>query len=1096
MNAISPISGAKGAPPAPREFPDTLLVDSTAYIVDVISEGEIEGWATPEAPAKSIFFDGVPLQNAAGDFNFEGVEFTLRTGTESQTPPKGFANVVNEIAVGLKVVQATPVVRTVTDAEVDAVQVKVGTPTLTTLRESGNLAGGRIRYAIDVQEGAGPWVLGAEREIHGKTTSGFERRIRVELPETRPVSVRVRRISDDSSSSTEQNDLFFISITEVIDAKLEYPGTAYVAISFPAETFGGRIPRRSYAIRGLKCLVPSNYNPATRAYSGIWDGTFVRAHTDNPAWAWYTALVDERWGLGERVSPDSVDKWALYAIGQYCDELVDDGKGGTEPRFTFNGPLDRQENAIEVLRMIASAFRGATYWSAGAVVPVADRPSDPVKLVTNANVEEITYSGVPLSARHTAAIVSCRDPGDNYAIKPTAVHDDPELIRRYGRRQRDVTLPFCTSDGEALRAAKWIVETDGRGGERASWRAGFDHAGLRPGDAVLLSDKHRIGQRLGGRVRAVTGATLIVLDSPIPAALATGLKIAVSTDVGDFVERDVAASTFTGVTEASAITLTAALPASVVPGAVWFATAAAIAPRRFKVLANAPEPDNRFTISAVEEDAGKWARVEQGIIVDRAPPHLLPPAGAPAAPTGLQVVEWARAQPGSRALPVATLGWNSPADPRIDSWQWSALEPAGAWTPPARVYTPSADIPLEGGIVDGYRFRVRAATTDGQVSGWAEIEFDPLGANDAPAPPAGLAAASGVGRNTVSWQMPEEADFRHVEVLVNSVLNSSTAAVLGRTASTSLPDEGLGVGQTRYYWARTVTHAETNNVSALAGPVSAVSSGVGSALLLEESVGLGKLSAAVQGIVEDVDGSIVLTSGAGGRIAGVAIVGGGATSEVAILADRFRIARPDGTGVKQVFAVGAINGVSQVGISGDVLIDGTLLARHIGANQVTADKINVTNLAAISANLGSIVVGEANIGSLAVTGLKIGPEAVDWDKLKPEAGGKIKFSTGFFGSVAGGATRQLDNIVLPRTGKVMVDLRIIQATRAGSNGSFFLRIGTSGNHGSSGVFLGTITERVIVGLNEVPSGSSPITLVFNNSMTDIEVEAKIFAFYS
>lgn len=823
MNAPSILlAGAKGGgrnPPPPKEAPDDLLVDATAYIIDVLSEGEIEGWATPEAPAKSIYFDGVPLQNEAGDFNFEGVEFTLRTGTESQEPPGTFPRAQSEAAVGLKVEQATPVVRTVTDPDVDDVRVAVGTPQLTTFKDNGDLEGGEILFAVDVQEGAGAWVLGVERRIAGKTTSGYEHRIRIKLPPTRPVNVRVRRISPDSASAKVQNDLFFVSFTEIFEAKLEYPGTAYVAISFPAETFGGRVPRRSYAIKGLKCLVPSNYNPATRAYVGIWDGTFVRAHTDNPAWAWYTALVDERWGLGERIEPGAVDKWALYAIAQYCDEAVDDGKGGTEPRFTFNGPLDRQENAIEVLRMIASAFRGATYWSAGAVVPVADRPSDPVKLVTNANVEEITYSGVPLSARHSVAIVSTRDPEDHYAIKPTAVHDDAELIRRFGRRQRDVTLPFCTSDGEGLRAAKWIVETDGRGGERASWRAGFDHAGLRPGDAVLLSDKHRIGQRLGGRVLEIVSATQVRLDSPVPAALSAGLKIYLSTAGGNIVERNVAASSFAGVSESAVLTLTAALPRIVNAAAIWFVASDDVAPRRFKVLANAFGADNRFTISAVEEDPGKWARVEQGLIVDRAPPYLLPPTGAPSAPAGLQVLEWARARPGGRAQPFATLGWTSPADPRVESWQWAAKEPGAAWSAPVRVYTTAADIPLQSGIVNGYRFRVRAVTVDGQISAWAAVDFDPVGAGDPPPAPTGLAVEGQAFRNVVSWTLPDVDDFRFVNVLAGPTPDSADAVFLASTAATSFAHEGLGFSETWYYWVRTWTHAETKNFSALAGPV-------------------------------------------------------------------------------------------------------------------------------------------------------------------------------------------------------------------------------------------------------------------------------------
>ena len=362
MTTTAPLirgAGGKGGGGAPREAPDDLFSDGTAYIIDVISEGPIEGWADPDNPARCIFFDGTPLENADGSVNFDGVDFTLRTGTDDQAPVPGFSAVENEIPVSSLVENAAPVARNITNADADALRVTVSVPTLLTITDNGDRDPASVEYAIEVNTGGG-WSEAARETVAGKTTSGagFQRATRIELPPERPVQVRVRRITADSATDQLTDSIFFASYTEIIDAKLSYPNTAYVALAIPADAFGGRLPTRSYKIRGMQCLAPSNYDPVARTYSGLWDGTFQRAWTRNPAWALYTALVQGRWGLGDRIDASRVDRYAFYNIATRCDELVDDGAGGQEPRYSIDGPLADAAAAYDVVRQLSTIFPG------------------------------------------------------------------------------------------------------------------------------------------------------------------------------------------------------------------------------------------------------------------------------------------------------------------------------------------------------------------------------------------------------------------------------------------------------------------------------------------------------------------------------------------------------------------------------------------------------------------------------------------------------------------------------------------------------------------------------------------------------------------
>ena len=731
LDVVAPIKGCKGggkvggSSRAPYEAPDNLLADSTAYLLDVVSEGEIEGWADAVNPAKCIYFDDTPLQNADGSFNFDGVEYWLRTGTPDQEPVPGFSAVENELNVGVEVTQSQSVTRSIAASDIDAVRVKVGVGQLTTLNpESGDLTGASVSFAIDMAAGSGGWEEVGAYTISGKTTSGYQRAYRIELPDVRPISLRVRRTTPDSDTSKVQDVIYFVSYTEIIDAKLRYPNTAYVALAIPAQAFGGRVPRRSYRLKGMKCWVPSNYDPVLRTYdeNNIWDGTFKQAYTNNPAFFTYTVFLENRWGLGERIAPDLVDKWSIYQIGKYCDGLVDDGLGGQEPRFTMNGVMNTREAAYQVITQLSSAFRGVTYWGAGAVVPVQDAPRDPVKIVTNANVVggAFNYSGTGLPARKTAVVASYRDKADHFKIKAGVVFEDSEAIQRFGRRQSDITLPFQTSPGGALRDAKWVVDTNTTQREVVNYQSGFDHAALRPGDKVLISDKHRVGFRMGGRVLSIsTDRHQVEVDAPVLLQSGETHNLMIADDAGNFTAADISGSDAAGDGKASVLTLSEPLAENILHGAVFVLTASNLPPRQFRVVSNTPEK-YLFNIVALEDDPNKYARVEQGIRIHDDAPYILPNSLRPKPVTGLAVRVFYRE---ASAELVATISWQVQPGENVGAFQVDFTDHLGVRRTIGEQAAQSVDIPLFGPHLGPFSAHVRAGNRLGVWSEFASRQF-------------------------------------------------------------------------------------------------------------------------------------------------------------------------------------------------------------------------------------------------------------------------------------------------------------------------------------------------------------------------------------
>ncbi len=502
----------------PVEAKDTLRSKSIARVIDVISEGQIHGLADQAHPLRCIFFDEVPVESSEGKLNFEGMIYGQtvheRYGTPCQDVIPGFSEVESEVTLEREITKVSPAFFSIGDGNLNAIRITFRIPALYKQEDNGDLNGSTLKWKIQCQAANQLAFsdVGPEIEEIGKTSSPYEHQTRISLANRGdfPLLFKIERITDDSTSAKLQNDLYIESYTEIQEARLMYPDTALIAIAVDSELFGNRVPKRSYHVKGLKVQIPSNYNPLTRVYTGFWDGTFTTAWTNNPAWVLYDLLTNDRYGLGDVITAAQVDKFALYSVSQYCDELVDNGFGGQEPRFVFNGVINDRREAFEVINAIVSSFRGMAFWSAGGVTVTQDAPQDPKRLFGRANVinGEFTYAGTALKARHTQALVSWNDPLNNYK-QDIEVVDDPVLIERFGLRPIEVVAFATTSRGQARRLGRWILDSEAHETETITFSGGFDCADVRPGDIIQVNDPCRAGVRRSGRVMASSFPSLL-----------------------------------------------------------------------------------------------------------------------------------------------------------------------------------------------------------------------------------------------------------------------------------------------------------------------------------------------------------------------------------------------------------------------------------------------------------------------------------------------------------------------------------------------------------------------------------------------------------
>lgn len=615
--------GGGGTARAAVEAPDSLRSKQFARVLDLVSEGEIEGLVDG---LKSIYLNDTPLQNADNSFNFQDVVVGYRYGTQDQAYLPGFPAAENEVIVSTQVTAATPVVRTVSSSNVNAARVTLLFPQLTHQNTTnGDLKGTSVNIAIDVQTAGGGYVNQLSDSITGKTTTQYQRSYYVALSGSGPWDIRVRRLTDDSASAALVNPTFWSSYTEIIDQKLKYPNCALVGISIDAAQFD-QIPTRGYDVKLLKVLVPSNYFPLTRTYTrnkttgldtGIpqtWDGTFYVAWTDNPAWCWYDLVTNERYGLGEYVDVSLVDKWALYTIGKYCDEIVPDGFGGSEPRFTCNLYMQTREEAYRVVNALASIFRGLAFWAGGGMTATHDAPADPIALFTAANVinGEFQYTGSSKKARHTVALVTWNDPSKAFRQEIEYVEDQAG-IARYGVVQTEVVAVGCTSRGQAHRIGRWLLYTERLETEVVVFRTGLEGAHLYPGAVITTQDPSRSGKRNGGRIVSAT-TSAVTIDAPILIEVSKTYTLSVVLPDGSIEDRVLNNSP----ASTSVLTFTTPLTAAPQVMGMWVVSVSDLSTEMWRVVGLTETSNHELEVSAIEHHPEKYALVELDVAFEPA----------------------------------------------------------------------------------------------------------------------------------------------------------------------------------------------------------------------------------------------------------------------------------------------------------------------------------------------------------------------------------------------------------------------------------------------------------------------------------------------
>ncbi|ENP6335839.1 phage attachment tail tip protein J, partial [Escherichia coli] len=596
----------------PREAKDNLKSTQLLSVIDAISEGPVEG---PVDGLKSVLLNSTPVLDSEGNTNISGVTVVFRAGEQEQSPPEGFESSGSETVLGTEVKYDTPITRTITSANIDRLRFTFGVQALVETTSKGDRNPSEVRLLVQIQRNGG-WVTEKDITIKGKTTSQYLASVVVDNLPPRPFSIRMRRMTPDSTTDQLQNKTLWSSYTEIIDVKQCYPNTALVGVQVDSEQFGSQQVSRNYHLRGRILQVPSNYNPQTRQYSGIWDGTFKPAYSNNMAWCLWDMLTHPRYGMGKRLGAADVDKWALYVIGQYCDQSVPDGFGGTEPRITCNAYLTTQRKAWDVLSDFCSAMRCMPVWNGQTLTFVQDRPSDKVWTYNRSNVvmpddgAPFRYSFSALKDRHNAVEVNWIDP-DNGWETATELVEDTQAIARYGRNVTKMDAFGCTSRGQAHRAGLWLIKTELLETQTVDFSVGAE--GLRhvPGDVIEICDDDYAGISTGGRVLAVNSQTrTLTLDREITLPSSGTTLISLVDGSGNPVSVEVQSVTDGVKVKVSRV------PDGVAGYSVWGLKLPTLRQRLFRCVSIRENDDGTYAITAVQHVPEKEAIVDNGAHFD------------------------------------------------------------------------------------------------------------------------------------------------------------------------------------------------------------------------------------------------------------------------------------------------------------------------------------------------------------------------------------------------------------------------------------------------------------------------------------------------
>ncbi|HDR1500753.1 TPA: host specificity protein J [Pasteurella multocida] len=915
----------KGGGHTPYEAPESGQSKQFVSIVEVVSEGQIKGLVDG---VKSVYLDNTPLQASDDSFNFKNVEAQGCIGTQDQDVLEGFNTSEKEIAVSTQVKKLTPITRTITDRKVSRLRLTLGVQSLFHQNDKGDVYGSKVDFTVTIGERS------HLVSINGKYSSQYLKQVEFgDLPPV-PFQVKVERMNADSKSQRLQNNTIWASYTEIIETQFAYPNTAILGIRFDSEYFSS-IPNRTYEIYGIEMKVPSNYDPFERTYTGFWDGTFKIAWTNNPAWILYDLMTNKRYGLGWRLGEFNVDKWSLYQAAQYCDQMVPDGFGGQEPRFTCNAWLTDQRKAYDVINDICSIFRAMPVWNGREFTVVMDRPADPVWTYTNANVigGEFSYQYAAQKARHNEIHIEYIDANDSYERKIEVVSDD-DLIRRHGLNVKKVTAFACTSRGQAFRTGKWILETERLETKTVTFAVGAEGLMHIPGDIIRVADCDYADTNIGGRVLAVNGRN-VTLDKEISLWSNSYLTYI----DGEAKHKDIRIVSKNG----KEVTLESE-PVGLAEFGVWSLTTQEINVQLFRALTISEEKQGQYTIVALQHEPQKEAIVDNGAVFE--------PRETTLSTAGLDKVSHVNVQANGDgvALSFDYIVKHS----AMIKYQIKLYKDGTFYKVYDDLTTPNHKFI---GLPDGeYVAEIRAKNEQGQLSEAVTKSFNISFTVTE------LTTVSKVLGILLQWKNPVFANPNSaIEIWTNTEDRFETARKLVTLAypTNSYSFDGLGVNETHYFWARMLDIAN-GNAGELTESVVGVTESSGEKLvdylqgqisrnsfsqaLAEEITQIEKTGKRNESSMRKMQVFKTETHASSGRklIAGIALGVDGETeeSQVIISAEKFVIADPNSNTLKTPFTVSTENGQARIAIAGDLIVKNSITGDKIQANTtITSPKI-------------------------------------------------------------------------------------------------------------------------------------------------------------